>query len=101
MAGVGTGSSSLSSLDMRFSAAVKVPCDKGDGRTGRAAATGRDGEDGEEVRGEVVEMDELDEGLRLCGIRWEEEEELGVRAWTVVPLLLRLAECPFELDFAL
>lgn len=27
---------SLSSLDMRFSAAVKLPCDNGDGRTGRA-----------------------------------------------------------------
>jgi hypothetical protein len=96
MAGVGTGSSSLSSLDMRFSAAVKVPCDKGEGRTGRA---GSDEVDGAGGRGETVDVDELEDGLRLWGMRWVEEEELAVRAWTVVPLLLLLR--PFEVDWAL
>jgi hypothetical protein len=67
MAGVGEGSSTLSSLDMRFSAAVKVPCDKGDGRAGRAAGTGE--LDTADERGEAVEPDELDDRFRLWIMR--------------------------------
>ena len=39
---------SLSSLDMRFSAAVKLPCESGDGRAGRGT---------EEVLADVVGTD--------------------------------------------
>jgi hypothetical protein len=34
--GVGSSIGSLSSLEIRFSAAVKFPCDNGEGRAGRA-----------------------------------------------------------------
>lgn len=46
---------SLSSLDMRFSAAVKLPCDKGDGRAGRALVLVWEDDVLEVVTAEVVE----------------------------------------------
>ena len=88
MEAVGVGLSSLSSLDMRFSAAVKVPCDKGDRRTGRA--TGMDDvdvADTVDARG-VTELDEEEERFRLCGSRWGEaaaEDELEELPLPVLP----------------
>lgn len=65
---------SLSSRDIRFSEAVNVPCDKGEGRTGRwegvdEAGDGElAGEDDVEVRLDVaLELDEEEEGERLWG----------------------------------
>lgn len=40
--GAGSKIGSLSSRDIRFSAAVKLPCDKGDGRAGRGVETAAD-----------------------------------------------------------
>src|SRR6202035_1814319 len=63
MAGVGMGSRVLSSLDMRFSAAVKVPWERGEGRAGRG--TGSEEPDAADGRGDAVDPDELEERLRL------------------------------------
>lgn len=55
---------------------MKFPCDKGDGRAGRAAGTEREVEEVAETetadgRGEAVELEPEDDedGFRLCGIR--------------------------------
>ena len=57
---------SLSSRDMRFSAAVKLPCDKGDGRAGRGVFDEEADEGVEDVvEGEGEESEEnVGEGER-------------------------------------
>jgi hypothetical protein len=69
---------SLSSRDIRFSDAVKLPCDKGDGRAGRGVVE-EEAEEGEVVvgdneAGESVggPLERLDDGVELA---LEEEEE--------------------------
>jgi hypothetical protein len=79
---------SLSSRDMRFSEAVKVPWERGEGRGRRwvdGEAVGEDedaegwgrgggGEEEEDWEGRGEEADEEEEPLRLWGVRVEEED---------------------------
>jgi hypothetical protein len=66
---------SLSSLDMRFSAAVNVPCDNGDGRAGRALDLGRE---------DVLEddpVDAVDTADGREGVTDEDDEDEDVFRW--------------------
>lgn len=96
---MGVGSSrSLSSRDIRFSAAVKLPCDNGEGRAGRGIGAETDeegtandvfevvveGDGGESAEERVVAVDTDDdvEEFRWCGMRsWpvavDGEEDAG------------------------
>jgi hypothetical protein len=91
--GVGTriAARSLSSLDIRFSRAVKLPWDKGEGRTGRAwvvVAVAGDGDD----RIDVDELVDDDEWFRRC--RGFDVDGLGE---DVLPLLWLAWEGPLRL----
>jgi hypothetical protein len=51
---------------MRFSAAVNVPWERGEGRGGLGTG-GREEVEAADGRGEAVDAEELEEGLRLWG----------------------------------
>jgi hypothetical protein len=67
---------SLSSLDIRFSAAVKLPCDKGDGRTGRTL--GRPLREWEEdVLADVtVDVTELMDGREVVVVEDDDDDDV-------------------------
>lgn len=69
---------SLSSRDIRFSDAVKVPCDRGDGRTGRGVAELLDKDVAEWVVDEavVVERDGDKAESRDDAVEPEDDEDV-------------------------
>jgi hypothetical protein len=90
--GVGSSIGSLSSRDIRFSAAVKLPCDNGDGRAGRGSGVKVDVAEAEEdVVSEIVVADDGGESAEDLVVAVDPDEDVdvevfrlcGIRSWPV------------------